>query len=158
MSLMRISSLFVSTIRGWSNGQAIQSKMSFLLNPYKIDSLTGPSLVPVRTFRDKAVLKLRCNDCYFKKIDYRWWVLCASHPRHKQREQVDDEKRKWIVTHETIGHRPFQKKEEAYICNLAPPGPYDYKRKMFYKTPESALLPKKHRTGCHRKLISQMGI
>jgi hypothetical protein len=59
----------------------------------------------------------------------------------------------WITTHLTIGHRPFQKREEAYICDLAPPGPYDYKRKRYLKTPESALLPKKTSRGLHGKLL-----
>ncbi|KAI1299985.1 39S ribosomal protein L36, mitochondrial [Halotydeus destructor] len=90
----------------------------------------------IRTFKDKDVLRLRCKDCYFKKVDERWWVLCNSHPRHKQREHVEDIKRKYIVTHLTYGGRPFQKKEEAYICNLAPPGPFDYKLKLQKKNAE----------------------
>lgn len=108
------------------------------------------TLVPERGFRDKDVLKLQCKDCYFKKIDDRWWVLCKTFPRHKQRQHVVDHKIKWIVTHLTIGLRPFQKKEEAYICNNCPPGPYDYKRKIMYKTEE---LPKKVRKGLHHKLL-----
>ncbi|KAH9407370.1 54S ribosomal protein L36, mitochondrial [Tyrophagus putrescentiae] len=58
-------------------------------------------LTQVRTFRDKDVLKLRCNACYFKKEDDRWWVLCSKHPRHKQRAKVEDHRLKWIVTHIT---------------------------------------------------------
>jgi ribosomal protein L36 len=108
-------------------------------------------IIPERGFRDKDVLKLRCDGCHFKKIDDRWWVLCEKHPRHKQRQNVIDERIKWVVTHITIGHRPFQKKEETYICNNCPPGPYDYKRKIFYKPKEE--LPKKYRVGLHRKML-----
>ena len=38
--------------------------------------------------------------------------------------------RKWIVSHVTIGGRPFQKHKEAYILNNAPPAYYDYARKI----------------------------
>lgn len=86
----------------------------------------------VRAFKDKDVLKLRCKDCYFKKVDTRWMVLCTTQPRHKQRERIEDIRTSWIVTHATFGGRAFQKKEEAYICNLAPPGPFDYKRKTVF--------------------------
>lgn len=119
-----------------------------------ITQLNPPvSSIQVRGFKDKTILQLRCEDCYYKKIDYRWWVLCPTHPRHRQREHLDDVKRKWIVTHQTIGGRPFQKKEEAYICNLAPPGPYDYRVKMYFKPdPKNVVIPKKSTPGLHRKL------
>ena len=109
------------------------------------------ALLPERGFTDKDVLKLKCEKCYFKKIDDRWWVLCTAAPRHKQRQHVDDHKVKWIATHLTIGHRPFQKKEETYICNNCPPGPYDYKRKIFYRPKEA--LPPKIRLGLNRKML-----
>lgn len=89
--------------------------------------LTSPALVgqqQTRTFKDKGVLKLRCNKCYFKKLDDRWWVLCTEHPRHKQRQKVEDHRDKWVVTHITRGGKPFQKKPEAYICETSPPGAY----------------------------------
>ncbi|RWS25005.1 uncharacterized protein B4U80_07102 [Leptotrombidium deliense] len=75
---------------------------------------------------------LRCNDCYFKKIEDRWHVLCRKHGRHKQRERIYDPRTKWIVTHVTRGGRPFQKKPEAYILNLCPPGGFDYKKRFFW--------------------------
>lgn len=77
-----------------------------------------------RGFKDKGILRLRCSKCYFKKLDDRWWVLCTEHPRHKQREKVEDHRDKWVVTHITRGGRPFQKKPEAYICETSPPGAY----------------------------------
>ena len=107
--------------------------------------------VPFRGFKDKDSLKLRCSDCYYKKIDERWWVLCKTHGRHKQRQHVVNHKVAWIVTHETSGHRPFQKKEETYLCNNCPPGPYDYKRKIFYKPEEK--LKRKLRIGLHQKFF-----
>ncbi|XP_038626409.1 39S ribosomal protein L36, mitochondrial [Tachyglossus aculeatus] len=37
-------------------------------------------------FKTKGVLKKRCKDCYFVKRRGRWFVLCKTHPRHKQRQ------------------------------------------------------------------------
>lgn len=80
-------------------------------------SAVGPSHQPqmsqIRTFRDKDILKLRCNACYFKKVDDRWWVLCNKHPRHKQRTRVENEKMNWIVTHITRTGS-YKKKHFAY--------------------------------------------
>lgn len=59
-------------------------------------------LTQIRSFRDKDILKLRCNSCYFKMMpDNRWWVLCSKHPRHKQRQKIEDERMSWVVTHIT---------------------------------------------------------
>lgn len=84
-------------------GVIAASPSSRILSPL-LPSLSPPAayqLTQVRTFRDKDVLKLRCNACYFKKEDDRWWVLCSKHPRHKQRAKVEDHRLKWIVTHIT---------------------------------------------------------
>lgn len=58
-------------------------------------------VIQIRTFKDKEVLKHRCSACYFKKVDDRWWNLCSKHPRHKQRQKVEDPRMNWIVTHIT---------------------------------------------------------
>lgn len=121
----------------------IGASISTLLSRCSQVPLTPLSTIITRSFKDRAVLQLRCKDCYYKKIDDRWWVLCPTHGRHKQRQFVDDVKKRWIVTHRTIGHRPFHKKEEAYICNQAPPGPYDYKFSRF-QCPDLTHLPHKH--------------
>lgn len=115
--------------------------ISFLINKavnyVKITShLTSNILInyqPVRGLKYKDVLKLRCKDCYFKKVDDRWMVLCKTFGRHKQAEKIEDIKKNWIVTHVTRTGRPFQKKEEAYILNLCPPGPFDYRIKLGQK-------------------------
>lgn len=96
-------------------------------NPTVLTNLNSNNFVnqhQIRGFKDKGILKLRCSSCYFKKLDDRWWVLCTEHPRHKQRQKVEDYRDKWIVTHLVRGGKPFQKKPEAYICNTSPPGPY----------------------------------
>lgn len=71
--------------------------------------ISSPFWIQSRGFKDKDVLKIRCPDCYFKKVDDRWWVLCHTHPRHKQRQKVEDIRKKWIVTHITRTGRPFKK-------------------------------------------------
>lgn len=134
MSLVRIGSLFRTAVHVFSR------------------QLPVPAiLVPFRGFKDKDSLKLRCPDCYYKKIDERWWVLCKTHGRHKQRQHVRLEKNKWITTAIDYGHRPFQKKEETYICNNCPPGPYDYQRKIFYK-PDYPM-KRKLKLGLNRKFL-----
>ncbi|XP_007653713.2 39S ribosomal protein L36, mitochondrial [Ornithorhynchus anatinus] len=46
-----------------------------------------PALRPAALgFKTKGVLRKRCKDCYFVKRRGRWFILCKSHPRHKQRQ------------------------------------------------------------------------
>jgi len=71
--------------------------------------MSTPFVTQIRGFKDKDVLKLRCSDCYFTVVDDRWWVLCDKHPRHKQREKVEDIRKNWIVTHVTRTGKPFKK-------------------------------------------------
>ena len=71
---------------GWN----LLQRMAVQASPRPLGVL--PS-VQVRTFKDKDVLSLRCKDCYFKKIDQRWWVLCKTSGRHKQREKLEDWKK-----------------------------------------------------------------
>ncbi|KAG0414458.1 hypothetical protein HPB47_008402 [Ixodes persulcatus] len=68
-------------------------------------SPSAPIQIPVRTFKDMDVLTKRCKDCYFKKDDDRWYVLCKTHGRHKQRQRLPDKRHFWIVTHRTHGPR-----------------------------------------------------
>ena len=142
MSIVKLACLFTSTFSNLLKQSAHQTIV--------------PSII-TRGLKHKGTLELRCRDCYFEKIDSVWWVLCKTHGRHKQRQLIDDVKKKWIVTHRTYGHRPFQKKPEAYICNLAPPGPYDYKRNYMIVDHEIdnkyARYIRKTRLGLNRKLM-----
>lgn len=45
-----------------------------------------PQLQPSQGFKTKGVLKRRCRDCYMVKRRGRWFVLCKTNPRHKQRQ------------------------------------------------------------------------
>lgn len=96
----------------WSRISSIVYRSATIINqevsktnpfkPYLLSTTTANNCFnQIRTFKDKDILKLRCNSCYFKKIDDRLWVLCRTHPRHKQRQKIYKEKMEWIVSHVT---------------------------------------------------------
>lgn len=62
-----------------------------------------PSVVPNCGFKVKGRLKRRCKDCYFVVRQQRLYVICKTHPRHKQMSMVPSEKNTWILTHATQG-------------------------------------------------------
>ena len=70
--------------------------------------------VPVRGFKHKHVLTLRCDGCYFKNLDNRWYVLCTKMPRHKQVERVERDKFRYIVSERVSGDYPAFKKRYMY--------------------------------------------
>lgn len=45
-----------------------------------------PSLQPSLSFKTKGVIKKRCRDCYKVKRRGRWFILCKTNPKHKQRQ------------------------------------------------------------------------
>lgn len=66
-------------------------------------------MIEKRWYHPKGVLDLRCKDCYFTKLDGFWHVLCKTHPRHKQKEQIGDAKTLWIVSYASRSGRPWKK-------------------------------------------------
>jgi large subunit ribosomal protein L36 len=50
-------------------------------------------------FKVKKVLKRRCKDCYFVVRHGRMYVICKTHPRHKQMAMKAPAKTHWILTH-----------------------------------------------------------
>lgn len=46
----------------------------------------------------KGRLQLRCKDCYFLCKNERWYVMCKTHPRHKQVKIKKREYKTWILT------------------------------------------------------------
>lgn len=52
-------------------------------------------------FKVKFRLRKRCKDCYFVVRDQRGYVLCPTHPRHKQMSMVKQFKNSVILTHAT---------------------------------------------------------
>lgn len=46
----------------------------------------------------KGRLQLRCKDCYYYCKNERWYVLCNTHPRHKQVQMKKREYKTWLLT------------------------------------------------------------
>ncbi|XP_004625328.2 39S ribosomal protein L36, mitochondrial [Octodon degus] len=47
-----------------------------------------PQMPTALGFKTKAVLRKRCRDCYMVKRNGRWYVLCKTNPKHKQRQML----------------------------------------------------------------------
>lgn len=62
----------------------------------------------VAGFKVKGRLKRRCKDCYFVIRQQRHYVICPTHPRHKQMSMKKRDYKSWILTHAT------QSKERGY--------------------------------------------
>lgn len=54
-----------------------------------------------RGMKQKGVLRRRCKDCYFVRRFDRLYVLCTTHPRHKQMAMKKKEKNTWLLTDAT---------------------------------------------------------
>lgn len=48
--------------------------------------LLHPLLLPMRTFKVRTSVRLRCDSCYFARRGGTLFVRCKTHPRHKQRQ------------------------------------------------------------------------
>lgn len=59
------------------------------------------TLTPERGFKQMGKLKKRCKDCFFVMRHERLYVLCKTHPRHKQMQMKKKEKNTWILTDAT---------------------------------------------------------
>ncbi|XP_061391558.1 large ribosomal subunit protein bL36m [Musca vetustissima] len=62
----------------------------------------------VAGFKVKGRLKRRCKDCYFVIRQQRHYVICPTHPRHKQMSMKKRDYKSWILTHATQSKvRPY---------------------------------------------------
>uniref|UniRef100_A0A0A1WEL6 Ribosomal protein n=1 Tax=Zeugodacus cucurbitae TaxID=28588 RepID=A0A0A1WEL6_ZEUCU len=81
---------------------AIECGLQRLLTPF--NSL----LTQVAGFKVKGRLRRRCKDCYFVVRQERLFVICPTHPRHKQMAMKKREKNTWLLTHATQSKvRPY---------------------------------------------------
>lgn len=62
---------------------------------------TTPLLQLSCGFKVKGLLKRRCKDCYYVIRENRGYIICKTHPRHKQMAMVKKPESKWILTHAT---------------------------------------------------------
>lgn len=60
---------------------------------------TSPLLQLSCGFKVKGLLKRRCKDCYHVIRQNRSYIICKTHPRHKQMAMVQRPEKKWILTH-----------------------------------------------------------
>ncbi|XP_055610505.1 39S ribosomal protein L36, mitochondrial [Uranotaenia lowii] len=63
--------------------------------------LTNPMLSLACGFKVKGRLKRRCKDCYFVMRKERLYVICKTHPRHKQMSMKKHDRNTWILTDAT---------------------------------------------------------
>lgn len=57
-----------------------------------------PIYNPVYGLKSKGRLQLRCKDCYFVHRQERLYVMCKTHPRHKQVKIKKRDYKTWILT------------------------------------------------------------
>ncbi|XP_059609201.1 large ribosomal subunit protein bL36m [Phlebotomus argentipes] len=77
---------------------------SITQSPGQLLACPGSPLVNlVNGFKVKGRLKRRCKDCYFVWRQQRLYVMCKTHPRHKQMSMVKKEWNTWILTHASQG-------------------------------------------------------
>ncbi|XP_074000254.1 mitochondrial ribosomal protein L36 [Rhodnius prolixus] len=62
-------------------------------------SLKSPLVEQICGFKVKLKLQKRCKDCYIVVRDSRKYLICPTHPRHKQMSMVKKPKYTWILTH-----------------------------------------------------------
>lgn len=108
-----MASLLATLARQWNSFMRLpQSSASFTrtfvhLRPLiNQDSQETLSLLPklplvsqICGFKVKYKLRKRCKDCYLVVRDQRTYVICPTHPRHKQMTPVKKPKYSWILTH-----------------------------------------------------------
>ena len=58
----------------------------------------APNFTIVAGMKYRRALKLMCKDCYYVVNDRTLYVLCKTHPRHRQQMIKAPEKHKWIWT------------------------------------------------------------
>uniref|UniRef100_A0A182Y2T9 Ribosomal protein n=1 Tax=Anopheles stephensi TaxID=30069 RepID=A0A182Y2T9_ANOST len=72
-------------------------------NPHFLQARLVPLLNLVSGFKVKGRLKRRCKDCYFVMRQERLYVICKTHPRHKQMSMKKHDRNTWILTDATQG-------------------------------------------------------
>lgn len=57
-----------------------------------------PTCNLMRGMKVKGRLELRCKGCYYVARNERLFVMCKTHPRHKQTQMKKREYKTWILT------------------------------------------------------------
>lgn len=122
--LARIAS-FLRPMTIQSSNQILQNNIKCLRNFSMLSNIINRSLTPTapitpllqpaavtlnieRGFKQVGRLKRRCKDCYFVMRQERLYVICKTHPRHKQMAMKKKPKNSWLLTDATQSpYRPF---------------------------------------------------
>ncbi|XP_073838661.1 mitochondrial ribosomal protein L36 [Musca autumnalis] len=84
------------------------SPISLLSGMQRLLTPVTTILNQVAGFKVKGRLKRRCKDCYFVIRQQRHYVICPTHPRHKQMSMKKRDYKSWILTHATQSKvRPY---------------------------------------------------
>ena len=80
---------------------SITNTISELFPVSSILKTTTPLVTQSCGFKVKGRLRRRCKDCNFVVRQERLYVICKTHPRHKQMALKKQDKSTWILTHAT---------------------------------------------------------
>ncbi|KAG4071007.1 hypothetical protein HA402_001444 [Bradysia odoriphaga] len=98
-------------IMGSVNNRIAPTRLpSSLTSPQSVGILqsTSPLLQLSCGFKVKGLLKRRCKDCFYVVRQSRGYIICKTHPRHKQMAMVKRPEHKWILTNASQSKiRPF---------------------------------------------------
>ncbi|XP_037935908.1 39S ribosomal protein L36, mitochondrial [Teleopsis dalmanni] len=82
--------------------QTIVDKVQRLLVPF------NTLFNQVAGFKVKGRVRRRCKDCYIVTRQQRLYVICPTHPRHKQMSMKPKPHNTWLLTHATQSKiRPY---------------------------------------------------
>lgn len=110
MMVKPIPRTFVETSSMAQNlvASATVSPISLVTGLQRLLTPSTSLLNQVAGFKVKGRLRRRCKDCYFVIRQQRHYVICPTHPRHKQMSMKKRDYKSWILTHATQSKvRPY---------------------------------------------------
>lgn len=102
--------IFNNYFRNASKSFSILSSPSLINSPQKaltsshMSNILQPASIFIniqRGMKQVGRVKRRCRDCYFMVRDERLFVLCKTHPRHKQMSIIKKKKNQRFLTDAT---------------------------------------------------------
>lgn len=83
---------------------SIFTSPSIFNNNYGLSAFLKPAITTINQERGLKVVgrcRRRCKDCYFVMRQERLYVMCKTHPRHKQMGMKKKPHNTWILTDAT---------------------------------------------------------
>ncbi|KAH8278214.1 hypothetical protein KR044_002551 [Drosophila immigrans] len=91
----------VATLSPVQNSVGQQQQFVGSTKPVDLLSPLNTIVQQVAGFKVKGRLKRRCKDCYVVVREERGYVICPTHPRHKQMSMKKRDYKSWLLTHAT---------------------------------------------------------